>query len=186
MVGTYPDNCTWNRLTDGSWIHDRDLTTPADLGKVGVSGSSNGYFLGSSGVPRTTASTLGRTEADAAAWWAETHLGIDMYKGWCLAFGMNAWRWGAGRTGVKSADSALLNWQRIASSNKSTSTTPPRGALVYWSTGKPDGHVAIAANTANVVTSWVGGTDSKIAWRSISSISSTSGWKYLGWAWPYY
>lgn len=186
LVGTYPNNCTWNRLTDGTWIHDRDLNTSAGLATTTVSGSGSGYFKGTSGLPRCTASTLGRTQADAAAWWAETHLGVDMYKGWCLAFCMNAWRWGAGRTNVLSADTAILNWNRISAANKSTSTNPPRGALVYWSTNAAEGHVAIAAGGGYVVTTWVGGTSSKIAWKSISSLSATSGWKYKGWAWPYY
>jgi len=185
LVGTNPNNCTWNRLTNGRWIHDRDLSTPANRPSVGVSGSSSGYFLGTTGLPRCTATTLGRSQADAAAWWAETHLGVDMYKGWCLAFCMNAWRWGAGRSTVLSAASASANWRRIPQSRKSTSKTPPRGALVYWSTNGADGHVAISAGGGKVVTSWVGGS-SKIAWRSISSLSATSGWRYLGWAWPYH
>lgn len=184
LVGTYPNNCTWNRLTDGTWIADRDLSTPADIASATVNGTSGGYFKASSGLPRTTAAILGRTEPDAAAWWAETHLGVDMYKGWCLSFCMNAWRWGAGRTNVRSADSAQLNWTRIPSGSKSTSTSVPRGALAYWKTKSADGHVAISAGSGYVVTSWVGG-DSKIAWRTISELSASSGWSYLGWAWPF-
>lgn len=197
MSGSSPYNCTWNRLTNGNWIHDHYLNTPANGTKAWVSGANNdsndnprAYFLPTIGLPRTTASILGRTQASGATFWAETHLGVNEYGeygGWCLAFCLNAWRWGVDRTDVKSASTALANWQRIGSSYKHAGdANPPAGALAYWTTTGTAGHVAFSAGSGNLVSTWVGGSNQSVFWTSINTLSARSGWHYLGWAWPYY
>jgi hypothetical protein len=180
--GSYPNNSTWNRLTDGRWIHDIHLNTKGDGSKVSIADGLGGYALYSIGIPRTTPTVLGRSTRDAVAWWAETQLGVTAYDGWCQGFGRSAWLFG-GAHDIGSYGTAANCWATCPTgAGKSTTGTPPRGALVFWD-WSTYGHAAVSAGNGYVVSSYYGATTRSISWATIKQVTDKTG-RYRGWWLP--
>lgn len=118
---------------------------------------------------------LSRNAQQAIAW-AKSGGGGQSYPGLCDHF--VALAYGQAHSGY---DTALQHWD--ASPNKHTNGRPDVGALVYFNTGKPAGHVAIvsgydkAGNPLIVTTHTNGGKPTEMR-------LDQSGLDYLGWAAP--
>jgi hypothetical protein len=181
-AGSYPNNATWNRLTNGHWIHDHYLSTPANGSRVGLNDGSGGYALFTAGLPRTTPSILGRATDNAVPWWAECQFGVNDYYEYCYGFVYDAWAFGANH-GIGTASTALAKWNSLPSSAKHSGTAP-QGAIGFWKCGNPAGHCAISAGGGNFISTFYGSTR-LISWASQTQITSTVGsGKYLGWWLP--
>jgi CHAP domain len=110
------------------------------------------------------------------------------WSGDCVKFAALAWWVGGQKTYIHTAATA---YNIGKSYSLSTSSTPPRGALVFWSSnGGPPGHVAISIGNGRVVGTW--GLDAKkvsdeiqIQSYRISSITGSMGsGSYMGWVQP--
>ncbi|MEQ1786234.1 MAG: hypothetical protein ABL966_04205 [Acidimicrobiales bacterium] len=189
-TGASASNATWNRLEDGRWIHDLQVSTPGGA-RTPLSDGLGGY-TSFSPIPRVTPAILGRATGDSVAWWAETQLGVASYDGWCLAFADNAWKYGAKKVPTGSLTSAISRWTSLPAAGKSTSTTPTRGAICFWNktTNNPYGHCAIAAGGGYVVSSYYGNKNANgshiktISWVKLTTVTATCGGKFLGWHMP--
>lgn len=60
---------------------------------------------------------------------------------------------------------------------------PPAGALVFWATGHPEGHVALSAGHGLVISNDVGGAGT-IALTPLAGFARQWGATYLGWTPP--
>ncbi len=95
------------------------------------------------------------------------------------AYGLN------GTTPVAGHFYATGQWDAMPSRYKhADGSTPPRGALVFWHTGNPAGHIAISAGGGQVWTTDPPGHPGTIAKVPISSIDSWG--PRLGWSAPFF
>lgn len=62
---------------------------------------------------------------------------------------------------------------------------PPAGALVFWDTGQPEGHVALSAGNGLVISNDIGGAGT-IALTPIAQFATQWQAGYLGWAPPFF
>jgi hypothetical protein len=80
---------------------------------------------------------------------------------------------------------ATGQWDAMPAQYKHTDgSTPPRGALVFWKTGNPAGHIAISAGGGEVWTTDPPGASGTIAKVPISKIDTWG--PRLGWGSPYF
>lgn len=115
-----------------------------------------------------------RTSEQAVAW-ALSQVGVSRDAGYCLRFVDLAY----GRTSGPA--SAYLVWTGSPASLHRTSGTPPRGALVLWSSaiGRGHGHIAISLGDGRMVSTTSGAV-------SILPIRGFSDSAYYGWMPPYF
>jgi len=180
----YPDNRTWSRLRDGTWIHDMLLNTPGGR-RENVAGGGYAYWTPS--LPRcgsTPAPPVASTQ-DRAVAWALAQVGRRDYDYWCLKFSLDAYRIGAGRT-VAGAGWARLWWDQRPAQQRRGDLNPPKGALVFWNwTGTVDGiyrnwgHVGVSVGDGRVVSSLFAGRRGVHVFRLTDARSN-----YLGWIMP--
>lgn len=125
------------------------------------------------------AGLMPNTAMDAVSWALAQTQGEKTWPGLCDRFVANVY--GQAHSGY---DTALVHWAQTPQEHKGTGR-PPVGALVYFKTGKPAGHVAVVtgyddAGNAEIVTTHVnGGKPTKMP-------LSASGLDYIGWATPYF
>lgn len=123
---------------------------------------------------------MGIRVADDATRWATTS--NQSYPGLCDHFVGLAY--GLPHSGYASA---RVHWDSTPAALRSNDTSPPVGALVFWDTGKPAGHVAIvtghdrSGNSLVTTTHTNGGRPTTMTLASINK-----GMSYLGWSKPYF
>lgn len=115
-----------------------------------------------------------RTATQAVAW-ALSQVGVHRDAGYCLRFVDLAY----GRTSGPA--SAYLVWTGAPASMHRTSGTPPRGALVLWSSaiGRGHGHIAISLGDGRMVSTTSGAV-------SVLPIKGFADSAYYGWMPPYF
>lgn len=183
--GTYAENRTWNRLTDGTWVHDMLTSTPGGR-RENLSGGGYAFWTpslprcGNPAPPPPSSSTV----ADRAVAWALARQGDRSYDYWCLRFVVHAYS-AAGRP-IPSAEWAKQWWDQRPSAQRRGDLNPPKGALVFWSwVGTLDGvtrdwgHVGISLGDGRVVSSKFRTGSGVHVFRLADARAS-----YLGWIMP--
>ena len=123
--------------------------------------------------------------ADRAIARAYGHVGHRGYFQLCARLAANIW--GRGRSGYASASD---QWsEMVASGNAHPDRRPPLGALLFWSTSGPSGHVAVYVGGGRIVSNdiadqWPG--EGGVYLVDVSEIEARWGARYLGWAPPVY
>lgn len=97
----------------------------------------------------------------------------------CLNFVAQAY--GYSKSGV---ETAALYWA-TSPARIVGDLNPPAGALVFWDTGQPEGHVALSAGNGVVISNDIGGVGTITAVRLVDL---TERWNatYLGWSPPFF
>lgn len=115
-----------------------------------------------------------RSAAQAVAW-ALSQVGVHRDAGYCLRFVDLAY----GRTSGPA--SAYLVWTGSPASLHRTSGTPPRGALVLWSSaiGRGHGHIAISLGDGRMIST----TSTAVSILPIKGFADSA---YYGWMPPYF
>jgi hypothetical protein len=95
----------------------------------------------------------------------------------CLHLVARAYGWDASGT----PDAATF-WS-TAPERHAGDPNPPAGALVFWATGHPEGHVALSAGNGVVISNDIGGAGTVTA---VALTDLTARWhaRYLGWTPP--
>ncbi|WP_327640825.1 CHAP domain-containing protein [Kribbella sp. NBC_00482] len=96
--------------------------------------------------------------------------------------------WGRPRAGYFSA---AEQWRQMVTTNNAhpDNRQPPTGALVFWETGGPYGHVAVYVGDGRIVSNDIGDTipgEGGVYLVDFALIESQWGATYLGWAPPIY
>ncbi|MFC5268940.1 CHAP domain-containing protein [Kribbella qitaiheensis] len=117
---------------------------------------------------------------------AMTMIGQTGYYQLCARLAANIW--GRDRAGYVSA---AEQWNAMVDTAQAHQgdRRPPLGALVFWSTSGPYGHVAVYVGAGRIVSNDIGDTVPGIGGvylTEIGSIESRWNAKYLGWAPPIY
>jgi hypothetical protein len=97
----------------------------------------------------------------------------------CLHFVAEAYGWTA--SGIPNAAAFWAD----APNKHPNDPNPPAGALVFWSTTGPDGHVAISAGGGMVVSNDIAGAGT-VATVPLTQITTEWHAAYLGWAQPFF
>ncbi|MEU8779867.1 peptidase M23, partial [Streptomyces sp. NPDC048606] len=123
-----------------------------------------------------------RSTQDAIAW-AKTQPALNQKRWWqkCLAFSSIVHGWHA--SGVVDA---ITHWRTMPAHMKHAGSRDiPPGALMYWDTNGPFGHVSVYLGDGMIISNDI----RRIGYVDIvpaSEIESKWGSKYLGWAPPYF
>lgn len=191
----YADNRTWNKLTNGRYIHDAVTNTPADQGRIYL--SDGGYVRFSSTIPRC-GSTTAPTRQQQAANQALSTVGKVWAQDTGMAHFFSASDWYPGPYGEWSYDCAKLvraSYLKLGYSPRSAGTayglwqaygsprrtdTPPTGAFIFW----PNlNHVAISVGGGRYVTT-MGNRDGAHAPNALRTIGDGAYGMPTGWAMP--
>lgn len=113
--------------------------------------------------------------AEQAVQWALSQVGVQRDSGYCLRFVDLAY----GRTSGPA--SAYQVWTQSPASLHHVSGTPPRGAVVVWSSaiGGGHGHIAVSLGGGRMVST----TGGAVAVLDIQGFADSA---YLGWMPPYF
>lgn len=113
--------------------------------------------------------------AEQAVQWALSQVGVFRDSGYCLRFVDLAY----GRTSGPA--SAYQVWTQSPASLHHVSGTPPRGAVVVWSSaiGGGHGHIAVSLGDGRMVSTTGGAV-------SVLDIQGFANSAYLGWMPPYF
>lgn len=180
----YAGNRTWNKLTNGRYIHDAVTNTPADQARVYL--SDGGYVRYSSTIPRCGAPAPVTRESRAVDW-ARSQLGViktgetsdGMWSGWCELFVERAY----GTRGQYARAIYDYNAQRAAG-RIHTDTNPPAGALVFY-TWDSYGHVGISIGGGQVISTQGLNTPLPVRQHSVTGVGLPYlGWSYAPTGWP--
>jgi hypothetical protein len=117
-----------------------------------------------------------RSCADAIRWALAAADGPAIWERKCLHFVARAYGWDA--SGTKSAS---IFW--ATADERHTDGDPPAGALVFWATGNPDGHVALSLGRGLVASNDIGGAGT-VATVPLAAITDRWHATYLGWTPP--
>ncbi|TCC34950.1 CHAP domain-containing protein [Kribbella sindirgiensis] len=124
--------------------------------------------------------------ADQAVARAMNLVGSHGYYQLCARLAANIW--GRPRAGYFSA---AEQWRQVVATNNAHpgDRLPPTGALVFWDTGGPYGHVAVYVGDDRIVSNDIGDTipgEGGVYLVDFALIESQWGATYLGWAPPIY
>jgi hypothetical protein len=124
--------------------------------------------------------------ADEAVARAMHLVGSHGYYQLCARLAANIW--GRPRAGYFSA---AEQWRQMVATNNAHvgDRRPPRGALLFWDTGRPYGHVAVYVGAGRIVSNDIGDAASGeggVYLVNFGLIESKWGATYLGWAPPVY
>ena len=124
--------------------------------------------------------------ADEAVARALRLVGSHGYYQLCARLAANVW--GRPRAGYFSA---AEQWRQMVATNNAhpDDRFPPPGALVFWETGGPYGHVAVYVGGGRIVSNDIGDTvpgEGGVYLVDFGLIESKWGATYLGWAPPIY
>lgn len=190
----YAENRTWNKLTNGRYIHDAVTTTPADQARVYL--SDGGYVRYSSNIPRC-GSTPAASLQQSAANNARSTVGYAYAQSTGMAGYFSASSWSPGPYGewsydcVKAVRAAYLKagytprsgatatamWQAYGSPRRTDAA--PVGAFLFW----PNiNHVAIVVSPG-VMVSTMGRFDGDEEPNALLNIGEVYG-QPTGWAMP--
>lgn len=126
-----------------------------------------GTIAASSGALAAPASA--QTSADEAVNWARAQVGRTDMEYWCDCFVAQAY--GYGGSGHASANE---HWNAIPWANSHPpDPAPPAGALVFYDTYAPYGHVAISTGGGNVISTNV---DGAVRETDIGHFAGYRGW----------
>ena len=178
--GKWSGNRTWNKLSDGTYVHDVLTTLPGNGTKVNHGGGR--YSLFSKGISRCSApKPAPKTSRESkAVSWARSQVGVrhtsltsdGMWSGWCERFAELAY----GTSGRYGSAAANYRAQKAAGRLKTTGT-PPAGALVFYEWGAY-GHVAISTGGGKAISTQGYETALPVKEHTINGI----GLRYLGWS----
>ncbi len=140
VQGTFGQSSLWDQVQGGGWVADADVAT----GSQGAVAPTCAYVA----VP-----THNRRSIDQAISWEYSQLGSATAEGWCLRFQARAFGWTA--AGFQTAQDQY-QWLR-ANDEVSSSGTPPRGALVWYTNSDGTGHVVVSIGAGLVIGTSVGG-----------------------------
>jgi hypothetical protein len=174
-------SAVWDYIEGRGWVSD-----------LFVDGTP--YQTLDSRLPRCTSATNPTpvvTNAENAARWAEAHLGqtraatgetngnnFVYWSGWCEVFSGNAYRLGAALS-ITTYASAAAHAQAVQGHLQTG--TPPRGALVFYTSTSANGHVAISVGNGYVIGT-VGNYGQQFATAKTPLASAAQG--YIGWYLP--
>ncbi|WP_329000899.1 C40 family peptidase [Kribbella sp. NBC_00709] len=124
--------------------------------------------------------------ADEAVARALRLVGSHGYYQLCARLAANIW--GRPRAGYLSA---AEQWHEMVTTNHAhpSDRQPPAGALVFWATGGPYGHVAVYVGNGRIVSNDIGDAvagEGGVYLVDFGLIESQWGATYLGWASPIY
>ena len=168
--GDVDGSTVWDQLTDGSYVPDRDVTTPL-------------FNEFTPGLPQcgVAYATPGRVNAgiDEAIAWAASQVGSTSYRGLCLLFVARAY----GFAGGSGEYSAYSKYQEMAAAGQiSTEGVAPRGALVFFGPAPRGlGHIMISLGDGRVIG---GAVNNAIGEADLATFHVADGADYLGWANP--
>lgn len=120
-----------------------------------------------------------RSCQDAVRWGLSRTDGPAQWSRRCLNFVARAYGYTA--SGVPTA----ARFWEAAPGKHPGDLNPPPGALVFWATGDPAGHVALAAGAGTVLSNDIGGAGT-ISLVRLSDLTTRWGATYLGWAPPFF
>ncbi|MGQ0846802.1 MAG: CHAP domain-containing protein [Sporichthyaceae bacterium] len=120
-----------------------------------------------------------RTCADSIRWALAQADQAPRWERKCLHFVARANGWSA--SGVRSA----ADYWAQAGDRHLDDANPPAGALVFWDTGKRDGHVALSVGNGTVVSTDIAGRGSAAA-VALTTVSQRWNATYLGWTPPFF
>jgi hypothetical protein len=147
-------------------------------GDPGCSGDLGGYgSLPVSGCEFQLPRANRRSCVDAVRWALAQTDNAPIWHRRCLNFVARAYGWAASGT-----PSATAFWA-VALDKRPPVPDPPAGALVFWSTAGPDGHVALSAGGGMVVSNDIAGTGT-VAAVPLTDITTRWHAAYLGWTPP--
>ena len=120
-----------------------------------------------------------RTCHDAMRWALAQVDGPAVWYRRCLNFVARAYGYSASGVGT-----AALYWTRALDARPGD-PRPPAGSLVFWDTGQPEGHVALALGNGLVASNDVDGRGT-IAVLPLTEVTRRWSAQYLGWAPPFF
>lgn len=121
------------------------------------------------------------TDSEGAIQWAEAHIGLHDWDGWCLSFVQQAFQ------GPSSAADAYKFFLRLGEPNKgSTIGSVARGALVFFgpTPTNPYGHVAIALGGGRMIGSLNAGPITGVQETDMAYVRNFVGWSVAPADWP--
>lgn len=188
----YAENRTWDKLSDGRYIHDAVTTAPADQGRQSL--PDGGYVRYSSTIPRCGAAstrdkavaaaraTIGHVRAQdtndaayfSAADWAPGPYGE--WSGDCVKLAVASYR--KANLSIPTAGSAAAMYRLYSSKGLIRSGSAPSGALIFWpNAAEGAGHVAISLGDGTVATTnGRDGSQQANSIRGIAYFGAPAGW----------
>lgn len=171
----------WNRLVQVGGLEDLPVTRAyiADIK------SKAGYYAAGLGVANSSRSLYtplpNPRSAARAADWAEDMAGDGGWYNLCLNFVAQAYGWDHAGTQY-----AIDHWLFTPNSMRHhRQREAPRGALMFWDTGRRAGHVAISLGDGYVASNDIV-TPGRISIVRADYIDQKWNARYLGWTAPYF
>lgn len=160
--GPYANNVTWDRLSNGRYVHDMGTNLPGGQ-KVTFSNGTYAYFT--AGIPRCSTTTSG--SSDKAVNWAVAQIGkvyatgsdassynwspgpYGEWSGDCYYFAFRA-QAHAGRRAYSGYGTAIETFRAYRNAGSIRSGTPAVGAIVFYNYSSA-GHAAVYVGGGQVV-----------------------------------
>lgn len=120
-----------------------------------------------------------RSCQDAMRWALAQVDGPPIWFHRCLNFVARAYGYS-----VSGVDNAALFWSR-ALGVRAGDLNPPAGALAFWDTGQPEGHVALSLGGGLVISNDIGGRGT-LTVVPLAELTRRWSAQYLGWAPPFF
>jgi uncharacterized protein YraI len=154
VTGHFGTSQVWDQLSDGSYVSDTYIYTGSD---------------------GTVAPLCAGATAENAAKWASAQVGTAQYEDLCELFVETAY----GTSGRYASATADYNAQHAA--GRIHSGTPPAGALAFFTSTTPAGHVMVAIGGG-----WAASTapSSPIYFAHATARSDYLGWSTAPTSWP--
>ncbi|MFD9271460.1 peptidase M23 [Streptomyces goshikiensis] len=124
-----------------------------------------------------------RRSTAGAIEWAKEQPGLNEKRWWrrCLEFSARVYGWTAAGVG-----SAITHYHQMPDNMKHPGSRDiPAGALMYWETSNPHGHVSVYLGDGMIISSDVA-RPGYVDVIPASDIESKWGGRYVGWAPPYF
>lgn len=187
--GAYANNVTWDRLTNGRYVHDMGTNLPGG-NKVTYSNGTYAYFT--PGIPRCA--NPPSASADKAVTWALNQVGkwqasgsdASAYGNWapgpygewsgdCYYFAYRAQTY-AGRNAYSNYGTAIATYRAYRDAGRIRSGEPAPGAIVFYNYSSA-GHAAVYVGSGNVVsTIGLDGAKANVAKVAIDRFPNRLGW----------
>jgi uncharacterized protein YraI len=156
VQGTFGRSSLWDQVQGGGWVADADVATGSEAAVAPV-------------CPYAAVTTQNPRSIDQAISWEYQQLGSTADEGWCLRFQTQAFGWTF--AGFQTAQD---QYQWLQSNDEvSTSGTPPRGALVWYTNDAGTGHVVVSIGAGFVIGTSVAG---RVGIVPIAYFSGYEGW----------
>jgi Rieske Fe-S protein len=157
VTGTYGASALWDQTSRGGWLADAFVHTGSNAQIAPTC-----EYVGD--PPRANP-----RQVDDAVSWEYARLGSSADEGYCLRFQAQAFGWSY--AGFATAQDQF-QWLRD-NGQISHHGPPPRGALVWYSTGDGDGHVTVSVGAGRVIGTSVRGV---VGVADYDYLGSFEGW----------